>query len=241
VPVFAQVIRDEKRSGKYCFFYLELSNDVNMLSSLVSTPLSSVEFTSLDLETTGFYPGKSEILEVSAIRFTKESLLSEFSSFSRPERSIEPEATKINGITAEMVNDAPPLSLVLKEFIPFLNNSILVIQNSTFDLSFLLFEANRLGLDFPDLPVFCTVQLSRKWFPKFPKHNLITLREYLHIPRKRNRTETTSIIHEAMDDSFAAMEVFKCCLDKSNGWDKLFSEVVHHEKSLKFIKDYKRK
>jgi hypothetical protein len=37
------------------------------------------------------------------------------------------------------------------------------------------------------------------------------------------------------------MEVFKCGLEKSKGGDKLFSEVVHNEKSLKFIKDYKRK
>jgi DNA polymerase-3 subunit alpha (Gram-positive type) len=241
VPVFTQIPGNRKHSGKYCFFHLELSNDVNMLSSLVSVPLSSVEFTSLDLETTGFYPGKSEILEVSAIRFTKDSILSEFSSFSRPEKSIEPEATKINGITAEMVRDAPPLSLVLNEFIPFLSNSILVIQNSTFDLSFLLFEANRYGIEFSDLPVFCTVQLSRKIFPKSPKHNLNSLRTYLNIPRMRKRTENTSTIHEAVDDSFAAMEVFKKCLDKVDGWQKPFPEVVHHEKGLKFIRDYKKK
>lgn len=211
-----------------------------MTTDLLSMPLSKVEFTALDLETTGLYPGSSEILELSALRFNKESILSEFLSFSKPEKSIDSEATKINGITEEMVQNAPPLSKILIDFISFLNPSILVIQNSSFDLSFLLYEAKRLKIEFPNLPVFCTVQLSRKVFPRSPKHNLVALREYLQIPRRRSRTTDASIIHEALDDSYAAMEVFKRCVDEKKGWDQLFSHVVHHEKGLKMTQDYKK-
>jgi DNA polymerase III epsilon subunit family exonuclease len=211
-----------------------------MTIDLLSMPLSKVEFTALDLETTGLYPGSSEILELSALRFNKESILSEFLSFSKPEKSIDAGATKINGITEEMVKNAPPLSAILGDFISFLNSSILVIQNSSFDLSFLLYEAKRLGIEFPNLPIFCTVQLSRKVFPRSPKHNLMALREYLQIPRMRSRTTEPSTIHEALDDSFAAMEVFKKCVEKKNGWDQPFSQVVHHEKGWKMIQDYRR-
>lgn len=209
-----------------------------MSNELISTPLASLEFTALDLETTGLYPKDSEILEIGALRFNKDSILSEYSSFLRPKKAIPPDATKVNGITFSMVEHSPPPELVLKEFYKFSANSILVIQNAAFDLSFLLAQSDYREPNFLDLPVFCTVQISRKIFPSFQKYNLNALRKQLKIPPHRERTQVSTGIHEALDDSFAAMEVFKKAVAFKNAWGMTFSEFVHHEKGFKIVKDY---
>ena len=212
-----------------------------MSDELINCPLSSLEFTALDLETTGLYPGDSEILEIGALRFNRDKVVSEYRSFMRPVRPIPPDATRINGITFSMVEHSPPPDLVLKDFFQFSLDSILGIQNAAFDLSFLLYQPNLIHTDFLNLPVFCTVQMSRKVFPKFQKYNLNSLRMNLSIPEHRARTGSLTGIHEALDDSFAAMEVFKRAVSSKDAWDKTFIEFVHHEKGYKFVKDFKKK
>ena len=210
-----------------------------MSYSLLHSPLEEIEFTSIDLETSGLYPKESEILEIAALRFNKDQILSSFSSFIKPEKTIPPEVTAIHGLTSTMLKDSPSLPDILRDFFDFTSNSILIIQNASFDLSFLLFKKN-VPFDFLELPVFCTVQLSRKVFPEFQKHNLVSLRKNLKIGNYRKRTEASSHLHEAIDDSYAAMEVFKKCLLKNNGWNKKFEQIVHHEKGFKLVKDYRK-
>jgi len=209
-----------------------------MFNTLEISPLSSLEFTALDLETTNLDPHFAEILEIGAIRFNKNQILSEFSSLVKPQKPIPSSATAINGITADVVRNAPLLEDILVDFVKFIEGSILVIQNSNFDLSFLLYYSKKLGIPFPDLPVFCTLQLSRKVFPKFGKYNLIALRKNLSIPDRRQGRSEIKNIHEALDDSFAAMEVFKRCLEARDSWELPFSKVIHHEKGQKFVRDY---
>lgn len=209
-----------------------------MSNELFNCPLSSLEFTALDLETTGLYPESSEILEIGALRFNKDRILSEFNSFLKPNKAIPLDATKVNGITFSMVQHSPPLFLVLKDFFKFSENSILIIQNASFDLSFLLAQSEFIDPDFLELPVICTVQISRKIFPSFQKFNLNALRMNLKIPSHRARTELSTGIHEALDDSFAAMEVFKRAVSAKNAWENTFPEFVHHEKGFKIVRDY---
>lgn len=212
-----------------------------MLDFLEKSPLSDLEFTALDLETTNLDPRFAEILEIGAIRFNKNQILSEFYSLIKPQKPIPPAATAINGIREETVRNAPTLPNVLADFIQFIEGSVLVIQNSNFDLSFLLYYSEKHTLSFPDLPVFCTLQLSRKIFPRFEKYNLIALRKRLSIPDKRQGKREGKNIHEALDDSFAAMEVFKKCMEERKSWELPFSKVVHHEKGQKFVRDYRGK
>lgn len=211
-----------------------------MSSELLSSPLSTLEFTALDLETTGLYPENSEILEIGALRFNRDSILSEYRSFLKPKKPIPLDATKVNGITFSMVQHSPTPDLVLKDFFKFSENSILIIQNAAFDLSFLLAQSDYIDPNFLELPVICTVQISRKVFPSFQKYNLNALRMHLKIPPHRMRTELSTGIHEALDDSFAAMEVFKRAVSAKNAWENPFSEFVHHEKGFKIVKDYRK-
>ncbi|MDX1961156.1 MAG: 3'-5' exonuclease [Leptospiraceae bacterium] len=207
------------------------------MNEILKQSLGSETFVALDLETTGVETKKSEILEIAAIRFTADKEIARFHSLTKPVRGLNYEAMKVNGITEEQLNHAPSLDSVLPEFLNFISDSILIIQNAEFDLSFLLYEARIRQISFPTLPVLCTVQLTRKLFPKI-RHNLSSLRVEFGILHEKNRSNVQSKIHEAMDDSYAAMEVFKKCVLYSGGWKKSYLDIYHHEKGYKFTSDF---
>jgi DNA polymerase III epsilon subunit family exonuclease len=209
-----------------------------MQDFLLNTPLKNLEFVSLDLETSGLNPEKDEIIEIGAIRFTKEKKISEFQQLVKSIRKIPRSVTKINGIKDKDLESEKNIIEVLPNFLSFIESSILVMQNSIFDLNFLIFASKMQRLEFPNLPVFCTVQMTRKLFPEFKKYGLVTLREKFQIPANRIRTKTKNSFHEALDDAYATMEVIKSCLNLSNGWEKTFPEVAFHSKNYLFSKDY---
>ena len=60
-----------------------------------------------DLETTGFSCNYDKIIEIAAIKVEGGKLADEFSALVNPERSIPYDASSVNGITDNMVKDAP--------------------------------------------------------------------------------------------------------------------------------------
>lgn len=203
------------------------------------TLLQNVEFTALDIETSGLNPNENEILEIAAIRFDRDKILNTYNFLVKPTKPLQMNAQLINGITPKMLENARFLDDVLPDFLNFIKDTALVIQNSEFDLSFLLLEAQKRQLSFPTLPVFCTLNLTRKFFPGLQRYNLNSLREFFQI-EKMNTTSSRHSFHEALDDSFAAMKVFIHCIDKTNGWSESIEKINFHAKGYKVTSDYIR-
>ena len=65
-----------------------------------------------DLETTGFSCNYDKIIEIAAIKVEGGKLADEFSALVNPERSIPYDASSVNGITDNMVKDAPKIYLL---------------------------------------------------------------------------------------------------------------------------------
>lgn len=73
-----------------------------------------------DLETTGISTSRDDIIEISAIRVNDHERTETFSRLVNPGRPIPPEATRINGITDEMVCREDGLGVILPEFLNFI-------------------------------------------------------------------------------------------------------------------------
>ena len=100
--------------------------------------LYAKDYVVFDLETTGLSPEKDEIIEISGIKVREREVDSEFSTLVNPGRPIPYSATNINGITDEMVENAPVLKDALKHFLDFAGDDILVGHNiHSFDMRFL--------------------------------------------------------------------------------------------------------
>nr|WP_330387238.1 exonuclease domain-containing protein [[Clostridium] polysaccharolyticum] len=140
------------------------------------------DYVVFDLETTGVSVYKDDIIEISAVKVQNGSVIDTFSTLVNPLRPIPKEATMVNGITDEMVADAPVLQEVLREFLAFIGNSVLVGHNiQSFDMNF-IYDASMKLYNIPIENDFIdTLHMARKCLPKLSHHKLVDIAEYFGI------------------------------------------------------------
>jgi DNA polymerase-3 subunit epsilon len=117
---------------------------------ITDTPIAVIDF-----ETTGLSPGYDRVVEVSVVRIdpgSRPRLV--FDSLVNPDRRMA--ATEIHGLTDRDVIDAPRFKDVAGELLRALVDSVIAAHNIYFDLRFLRFELDRLGL-FREVPHVCTM------------------------------------------------------------------------------------
>jgi DNA polymerase III epsilon subunit family exonuclease len=97
-----------------------------------------MNFSVLDVETTGLSPRNGDrICEIGVVRVRDGRPVANFQTLVDPGIPIPPGASRINGITDEMVADAPLFSEVAEEFRRFVGDGVLAIYNAPFDMNFI--------------------------------------------------------------------------------------------------------
>lgn len=132
------------------------------------------EYVVFDLETTGLSPwAGDEVIEIGAMKIFGNDLdeRNTFHTLVNPKRLIPPDASRVNGITNEMVTAAPIIQDVLPKFLEFVGDAYLIAQNARFDMSFLTKYLVQFKLK-RDMEVYDTMIFSRRAFPEEKKHNL---------------------------------------------------------------------
>lgn len=179
------------------------------------------QFVAFDLETTGLSSDKHYIIEVAGVKFGLEIQGNEirpvevatYESLVKPPMMIPEEATRINHITNEMVDQAPAAKDVLQEFSRFCGlSTILVAHNADFDRKFLQKELMEHQLVLPQNPIIDSLKISRKIMPESPQHKLETLAKRLRRQIKLSLDSTN--LHRALYDCEVLMEVFVAILKK---------------------------
>lgn len=135
-----------------------------------------------DLETTGINPEWDTIIEISAVKVCGHEITEEFSTLVNPGRHIPAGATAVNGITDDMVSEAPELKTAIAGFMEFIGDSVLVGHNiHTFDTNF-VYDAVRetLGREFQNDYVD-TLFMARRCLPQLSHHKLTDLAEHFKI------------------------------------------------------------
>lgn len=174
------------------------------------------DYVVFDLETTGISPVHDEIIELSAVKVRDHQPGETFSRLVNPKRPIPGEATKVNGITDEMVREAPGLEAVLPEFLDFIEGEILVGHNiQSFDLIFLSRKVEWLGAkplpnDFID-----TLYMARTCLPQLSRHRLVDLAKHFKVSttgahRALNDCLMNQLCYEHMGALWAQVKVMTC-------------------------------
>ena len=161
-------------------------------------------FTAFDTETTGITPTNSRIIEIGAVRFSQDGVLDKWTHLFYPDQILSPFIISLTHITQEMVDAADPISKHIRDFLRFLDSSIIVAHNAQFDLNFLNAECENCGLPVTKNYAVDTLQLSRIIYPDTVSHKLDYLADYLGIDKGAS--------HRAMDDAITCMGLFNCCL-----------------------------
>ncbi|XXS36694.1 MAG: exonuclease domain-containing protein [Candidatus Nasuia deltocephalinicola] len=156
----------------------------------------------LDLETTGLNVNKGDrIIEICCININNSNI---FHHYLNTEKKISEEAFLIHGINNEFLKNKPYFKEICYDFLNYIRNSILIIHNARFDISFLNYHLNNINLK--NINNYCykiidTLKISRKIY-KNKKNSL----EYLC---KRFKIDYSKRIkHSALIDVFLLREVY---------------------------------
>lgn len=140
---------------------------------LTNLPMHEAPLAFLDVETTGLRPDLGDrVVEIAVVQTQGPTEVARFVSLVNPQRRLNPDAARVNGITPSMVADAPVFSDLLDQLLPLIEDVVLVCHNAPFDMSFLEAELGRAGAPTWNGVVLDTLAFARRqyWF----RHNSLT-------------------------------------------------------------------
>ena len=139
-------------------------------------------FAVIDVETTGFSPGKGDrVIELAIARVDQNGRIEdEYATLLNPEGR-DTGAVFVHGISNDAVRSAPLFDDVAADILARLDGAVIVAHNAVFEERFLAAELARIGLNTPPLPALCSLWLGQQTFDT-PNHKLGTLAEHAGIP-----------------------------------------------------------
>lgn len=169
-----------------------------------------------DFETTGLNSQYDRVIEFGAQKIVDFKVVDEFSSFVSVENKLAPIVTQLTGITQEMLVGQPPIEEVLPKFLDFIDGSLLIAHNASFDISFLKAEAYRLGIDI-DWSAFCSLKLARKFLPLLESKSLDALAEHYGLEFEAR--------HRSIGDVKVTISVLEQIFNKEASFLKTWSDL----------------
>lgn len=163
-------------------------------------------FVALDVETTGLQAGVDEIIEVAAVKFRGHEVLETFAQLVKPRQSLPLKITRLTGITAADLTDAPRFSAIAPDFVRFLKSYPLIGHSVNFDITMLRAQ----GMNFAQ-PVYDTFDLATLLLPQSPIYKLSALAEHMGIDHPED--------HRALNDADVCRQVFLNLLERIEALD----------------------
>ena len=164
----------------------------------------NTQYCVLDIETTGLSFRTEKITEIGIMKYKDGKVIEEFECFVNPEKPIPEEVVNITHITDDMVKDAETIDKVLPKVLDFIGDSVLVAHNADFDIGFIKYNCQQLGLSLNNTYID-TLRLAKDLFPDYKKYKLGIIAENLGIK--------VEVAHRALDDVDTLVKVFQIMLN----------------------------
>ncbi|MCQ2582438.1 MAG: 3'-5' exonuclease [Treponema sp.] len=185
---------------------LHLNKIINSTKKLPQIFNSEAVFTAFDTESTELSPSKGRIIEIGAIKFNKEGVISTWSSLFNPYQKLSSFIIQLTNISQQMVDSAPPINEKLDDFLSFIQGTILIAHNAQADLNFLNVECMNAGKLPAKNRFIDTLRLSQIVYPEAEYHKLEFLADYLSIDKGSS--------HRALDDAITCQQLFLKMIEK---------------------------
>ncbi|AAD18794.1 DNA polymerase III [Chlamydia pneumoniae TW-183] len=164
--------------------------------------LKDTVFTCLDCEMTGLDVKKDRIIEIAAVRFTFDSVISSIEFLINPERVVSAESQRVHHISNAMLRDQPKIAEVFPQIKAFFKEGDYIVGHSVgFDLQVLAQEMERIGETFlSKYTIIDTLRLAKEYGDS-PNNSLESLAVHFNVPYDGN--------HRAMKDVEININIFK--------------------------------
>ena len=138
------------------------------------------DYVAFDLETTGLNVESDYIIEIGALKVIDGKVCERFMEFVKPPVPISPMITNITGITNEMVAGARNTHDIIRDFVEFCGDFVLLGHNIMFDYKFTKKYASEYGYAFEKSGID-TLKIARKTLCNLESKSLGTLCEHYEI------------------------------------------------------------
>ena len=202
-PAAENITRSVNTKSEGEFFY-HLSKDTEKNISQLKE-----RFIAIDTETTGLSATTDRIVSIGAVIYENGKQVHEFYSLVNPERHISEEASRVNGITDDMVKDAPSEHDVCRQLLEFCGDAVFgrtlfIAYNAKFDAKFIKEAMNRNGFA-GNIRIFDTWAYAKKKLD-LPGYKQTEVAEHLGI--------STKDAHNSLADCKICAEITMALLDK---------------------------
>jgi DNA helicase-2/ATP-dependent DNA helicase PcrA len=154
-----------------------------------------------DVESTGVDVTEDEIIQIAAIKVNKNGqVIGSFEKFLKNNKSVK-NSEQVHGFSDEFLKkNGEDKKVVLKEFIKFSEDAVIVGHNVQYDINILTSELERSGLGKAKFKAFYdTLDIYRRFYPNLMNHKLETLSILFKTENKPS--------HDAMDDILATRDL----------------------------------
>ena len=165
--------------------------------------LEDATFVVFDLETTGLRPGVARPCEIGAVRVERLEATAAFQSLANPGARLQPAVAALTGLRDAELRRAPPVAAVVRRFLAFAGDAVLVAHNARFDMAFLDNETMRLTGDRVASSVVDTVGLARRLLGRQPANLSALAHRFVTDARP---------CHRALPDAQATAEILLCLI-----------------------------
>ena len=171
--------------------------------------IKKMEIVVFDVETTGLSVIDGDrIIEIAAMKVKDGEIVDQMYSLINPKRFVPPQATMVNKITQDMVEDAPLAEDILPQFIDFVGGACVAGHNVKFDLSFVCYQLALINRKIKEgTPAVDTLKMARDLFPYLSTYKLTYLAKALGI--------TVNASHRALADVETTVKVMMRLMEKA--------------------------
>src|SRR5690606_35650832 len=211
VQAFPEAYAAAKKHGIKVIYGVEaylVDDGVPIVMRPAPRNLAEDTYVVFDVETTGLSAVHDTIIELAAVKVRGGEIVDRFSSFANPHRKLTSTITELTGITDEMLEGAPDVEEVLRRFLDFVGDSVLVAHNARFDMGFFQMGVRRLGLDAITNPVIDTLEMARSLYSGLKNYRLNTLCKHFGIELKQHHRA----IHDAEATGHLLWKMVEDCL-----------------------------
>lgn len=176
-----------------------------------------------DLETTGLDLQKDRIVQMALIKIFPDGKIEKGTRMLNPEMPISPDASKVHGITDEMVKDKKTFNQIAQGIFQYLSGCDIAGYNiKKFDLTILFNEFKRAGIEFD--------VYNHQYIDVLEFETVLNPRDLSTVYKKYTGEEMTNA-HDAFADTEATLKILEKQLQGENTVGNSINEINN------FIKD----
>ncbi len=209
-----------------------VNDDVDVIFNPKEYNLLQDTFVVFDTETTGFYAGVDQMIEIGAVKIKNGEIIDRFDELIDPHRKIPSKITELTFITDEMVKGKDDEETVTKRFLDWVQDLPMVAHNAKFDISFMKAAVHKYGLKKFNATVVDTMSLARILNPEWANHKLQTLTKKYNIEwdeEKHHRAD-----YDAEGTALAFYKMSKILFDRNIETTMSLYESIDVESLVKF-------